>query len=117
MPIVTRPVKVALVTSESSPTFADIAKGLTAFAKANPNVVNLVEVVFAEVQPADLTLQMRISTLYLLEENKDAKKPDAKVTGTSTSNSAPAAAKSRNVAFQCGTPAASRPRTTTFVLS
>jgi branched-chain amino acid transport system substrate-binding protein len=54
-----RPVKVALVTSESSPTFADIAKGVTAYAKANPNVVDLVEVVFAEVQPADLTLQMR----------------------------------------------------------
>jgi len=54
-----RPVKVALVTSEASPSYADIAKGITAYAKANPNVVELVEVVFAEVQPADLTLQMR----------------------------------------------------------
>jgi branched-chain amino acid transport system substrate-binding protein len=55
----TRPVKVALVTSEASPTFADIARGITAYAKANPRVVSLVEVVYAEVQPADLTLQMR----------------------------------------------------------
>ena len=54
-----RPVKVALVTSEASPSYADMAKGITAYAKANPGVVELVEVVFAEVQPADLTLQMR----------------------------------------------------------
>ncbi|CAN7742172.1 ABC transporter substrate-binding protein [Variovorax sp. LjRoot290] len=54
-----RPIKVALVTSESSPSYVDVAKGVTAFAKANPKVVELVEVVFAEAQPADLTLQMR----------------------------------------------------------
>jgi branched-chain amino acid transport system substrate-binding protein len=54
-----RPVKVALVTSEASPSYADIAKGITAYAKANPGVIELVEIVFAEVQPADLTLQMR----------------------------------------------------------
>jgi branched-chain amino acid transport system substrate-binding protein len=54
-----RPVKVALVTSEASPSYADIAKGITAYAKANPGVIDLVEVVYAEVQPADLTLQMR----------------------------------------------------------
>jgi branched-chain amino acid transport system substrate-binding protein len=54
-----RPVKVALVTSEASPSYADIARGITAYAKANPKVIDLVEVVFAEVQPADLTLQMR----------------------------------------------------------
>ena len=54
-----RPIKVALVTSESSPSYVDVAKGVTAYAKANPNVVELVEVVFAEAQPADLTLQMR----------------------------------------------------------
>src|SRR5207244_3369845 len=34
-----RPVKVALVTSEASPTYADIAKGIRAYAKANPGVV------------------------------------------------------------------------------
>lgn len=54
-----RPVKMALVTSEASPSYADMAKGVVAFAKANPQIVELVEVVFAEVQPADLTLQMR----------------------------------------------------------
>lgn len=54
-----RPVKVAMVTSEASPTFADIGKGFSAYAKANPKVVELVEIVFAEIQPADLTLQMR----------------------------------------------------------
>lgn len=42
----------------------------------------------------DLTLQMRISTLYLLEESKDPKKADAKVTST------PAAAKTKNVAVK-----------------
>jgi len=55
----TRPVKMALVTSEASPSYADIAKGIAAYAKANPQVLDLVEIVFAEVQPADLTLQMR----------------------------------------------------------
>jgi branched-chain amino acid transport system substrate-binding protein len=54
-----RPVKMALVTSEASPSYADIAKGITAYAKAHPEVLDLVEVVYAEVQPADLTLQMR----------------------------------------------------------
>lgn len=54
-----KPVKMALITSEASPSYADIAKGVSAYAKANPNVVDLVEVVFAEVQPADLTLQIR----------------------------------------------------------
>lgn len=54
-----RPVKVALVSSEASPSFVDVAKGVQAYAKANPQVVELVETVYAEVQPADLTLQMR----------------------------------------------------------
>ncbi len=55
----TRPVKMALVTSEASPSYADIAKGIAAYAKAHPEVLELVEIVYAEVQPADLTLQMR----------------------------------------------------------
>lgn len=54
-----KPVKMALVTSEASPSYVDIAKGITAYAKAHPEVLDLVEVVYAEVQPADLTLQMR----------------------------------------------------------
>ncbi len=55
----TRPVKVAMFTTEASPTFADLGKGITAYAKANPSIVNLVEMVYVEPQPADVTLQLR----------------------------------------------------------
>lgn len=55
----TRPVKVAMFTTEASPTFADMGKGVTAYAKANPKVMSLVEMVFVEPQPADVTLQLR----------------------------------------------------------
>jgi len=55
----TRPVKIAMFTSEASPSFADMAKGVTAYAKANPTIVNLVEMVYVEPQPADVTLQLR----------------------------------------------------------
>lgn len=55
----TRPVKVAMFTSEASPSFADMGKGIIAYAKANPTVVNLVEMVYVEPQPADVTLQLR----------------------------------------------------------
>jgi len=55
----TRPVKVAMFTSEASPTFADMGKGVTAYAKANPAIVNLIEMVYVEPQPADVTLQLR----------------------------------------------------------
>ncbi len=55
----TRPVKMALVTTEASPTFADIGRGMQAYAKANPKTLDLVEVVYAESAPADLTLQIR----------------------------------------------------------
>ncbi len=54
-----RPVKIAMFTTEASPTFADMGKGITAYAKANPTVVELVEMVFVEPQPADVTLQLR----------------------------------------------------------
>ena len=55
----TRPVKVAMFTTEASPTFADLGKGINAYAKANPAMINLVEMVYVEPQPADLTLQLR----------------------------------------------------------
>lgn len=55
----TRPVKIAMFTTEASPTFADMGKGVTAYAKANPAIVNLVEMVYVEPQPADVTLQLR----------------------------------------------------------
>jgi branched-chain amino acid transport system substrate-binding protein len=54
-----RPVKVAMFTTEASPTFADLGKGMQAYAKANPAMINLVEMVYVEPQPADLTLQLR----------------------------------------------------------
>lgn len=55
----TRPVKVAMFTTEASPTFADMGKGVAAYAKANPAVVSLVEMVYVEPQPTDVTLQLR----------------------------------------------------------
>lgn len=54
-----RPVKVAMFTTEASPTFADLGKGIQAYAKANPTMINLIEMVYVEPQPADLTLQLR----------------------------------------------------------
>jgi branched-chain amino acid transport system substrate-binding protein len=54
-----RPVKVAMFTTEASPTFADLGKGIIAYTKASPNVATLVEMVYVEPQPADVTLQLR----------------------------------------------------------
>jgi branched-chain amino acid transport system substrate-binding protein len=54
-----RPVKVAMFTSEASPSFADMGKGVVAYAKAKPNTVTLVEMVYVDVQPTDVTLQLR----------------------------------------------------------
>ena len=54
-----RPAKVAMVTSEASPAYADMGKGLAAYAKANPKVAEVVEIIYAEPAPADLTLQVR----------------------------------------------------------
>lgn len=54
-----RPVKVAMFTTEASPTFADLGKGMLAYAKANPSMINLVEMVYVDPQPADVTLQLR----------------------------------------------------------
>lgn len=54
-----RPVKVAMFTTEASPSFADMAKGVSAYAKARPNLVSLVEMVFVDMQPTDVTLQLR----------------------------------------------------------
>jgi branched-chain amino acid transport system substrate-binding protein len=54
-----RPVKVAMFTTEASPSFADMGRGVSAYAKANPAMVDLVEMVYVEPQPADVTLQLR----------------------------------------------------------
>jgi branched-chain amino acid transport system substrate-binding protein len=53
------PVKVAMVSSEASPAYVDMVDGMEAFAEANPDVAELVAVEFAEVQPADLSSQVR----------------------------------------------------------
>lgn len=53
------PVKVAMFTTEASPTFADLGKGMNAYAKANPTMIDMVEMVYVEPQPADVTLQLR----------------------------------------------------------
>lgn len=54
-----RPVKVAIITSEATPAYADMAKGLQSYAKANPDKATFVEAVWTEVQPSDLTLAVR----------------------------------------------------------
>jgi branched-chain amino acid transport system substrate-binding protein len=54
-----RPVKFVTVSSEASAAFADMAKGIQTYAKENPAKAQLLETVFTDLQPADLTLQMR----------------------------------------------------------
>ena len=54
-----QPLKFAVISSEASPAYVDIARGNEAFAKANPADVQLLEVVYTEVQPTDLTTQVR----------------------------------------------------------
>jgi branched-chain amino acid transport system substrate-binding protein len=53
------PVKVAIMASEASPAYVDMARGLEQYAKENPDKVDVVEVIYTEVQPTDLTAQMR----------------------------------------------------------
>lgn len=52
------PLKVAIVTSEASPAYIDQARGIEKYAKDNPDKVEVVEAVFTEVQPTDLTTQI-----------------------------------------------------------
>lgn len=52
------PLKVGVIASEASPAYVDIAKGVERYARDNPRSVELVETVFADVQPADLTTQV-----------------------------------------------------------
>lgn len=52
------PIKIGIITSEASPAYVDQARGLERFAKDNPDKLQVVEAVFAEVQPADLTTQV-----------------------------------------------------------
>jgi branched-chain amino acid transport system substrate-binding protein len=50
--------KVAVVSSEASPAYVDIHKGLQAYA-AQHDTIEVVEVIVAEVQPTDLSAQVR----------------------------------------------------------
>ena len=53
------PLKVAILASEASPAYVDMARGLELYAEEHPQEIDLVEVFYTEVQPTDLTAQMR----------------------------------------------------------
>lgn len=55
----TRPLRVAMVITEASPSFVDLWRGIEAWGKATGKI-EIVEVVRTEPQPTDLTAQMRI---------------------------------------------------------
>lgn len=52
------PLKVAVISSEASPAYVDQHKGIEKYAKDNPDKLEVVEVVFTEIQPTDLTTQV-----------------------------------------------------------
>ncbi|MGB4926401.1 MAG: ABC transporter substrate-binding protein [Giesbergeria sp.] len=54
----TAPVKVGLISSEVSPAYVDISKGVEKFAKDNPTIIEVVETIYTEAQPTDLTQQV-----------------------------------------------------------
>lgn len=52
------PLKVAIISSEASPAYVDIHKGAQKYAADNKDKVEIVETVYTEVQPSDLTTQV-----------------------------------------------------------
>lgn len=52
------PLKVAIISSEASPAYIDQQRGIEKYAKENPDKLEVVESVFTEVQPTDLTTQI-----------------------------------------------------------
>lgn len=54
----TEPIKLGLISSEVSPAYVDIHNGVEKFAKDNPDVLTVVETVYTEAQPTDLTQQV-----------------------------------------------------------
>lgn len=52
------PMKIGIVSSEASPAYVDIDKGVQQFAKDNPDEFEVVGVIYSEVQPIDLTQQI-----------------------------------------------------------
>jgi branched-chain amino acid transport system substrate-binding protein len=55
---ITGPLKVAIISSEASPAYVDIHKGANLYASENKDKVEIVETVFTEVQPSDLSTQV-----------------------------------------------------------
>ncbi len=53
------PLKIGIISSEASPAYIDIARGIERYAKDNPSEIQIVETIFTEVQPTDLTTQVR----------------------------------------------------------
>ncbi|MBI5261841.1 MAG: ABC transporter substrate-binding protein [Bradyrhizobium sp.] len=56
---VTAPLKVAIISSEASPAYVDIHKGADKYAKDHPDKAEIVEIIYTEVQPTDLTTQVQ----------------------------------------------------------
>jgi len=54
----TAPLKVGVISSEVSPAYVDIHKGVEKFAKDNPKIIEVVETIYTEAQPTDLTQQV-----------------------------------------------------------
>ncbi len=54
----TAPLKVGVISSEVSPAYVDIHKGVEKFAKDNPKILEVVETIYTEAQPTDLTQQV-----------------------------------------------------------
>jgi branched-chain amino acid transport system substrate-binding protein len=55
---VTGALKIGIISSEAAPAYVDIHKGLQKYAADNPDKLEIVETVFTEVQPSDLTTQV-----------------------------------------------------------
>ncbi|MEB2317329.1 MAG: ABC transporter substrate-binding protein [Pseudomonadota bacterium] len=55
---ITGPLKIGVISSEAAPAYVDIAKGTQKYAADNPDKLIVVETVFTEVQPSDLTTQI-----------------------------------------------------------
>ena len=53
-----KPLKLGIISSEAAPAYVDINKGMEHYAKENPNRLEVVEVIYAAVQPTDLTQQV-----------------------------------------------------------
>ena len=52
------PLKIAVISSEASPAYVDQHKGIEKFAAENKDKLEVVETVYTEVQPSDLTTQV-----------------------------------------------------------